>query len=145
MLGGLARWLRAAGYDTLLARHESDRELLALARSSGRYFLTCDRTVREHKAARGIALVLPQTRLDDIAAILGRHFAIDWLLRPFSRCMLDNAVLEPASAERVAGHVHPLEGAVMHCPACNRLYWEGSHQGRMRRRLERWQAARRAA
>jgi hypothetical protein len=116
--------------------------LLALARSTGRHFLTCDRTVREHKAARGIALVLPQTRLDDIVVILGRNFAIDWLARPFSRCVLDNAVLEPASAARIAGHGHPLAGVVMHCPACDRLYWEGSHQDRMRRRLERWQASR---
>jgi len=140
MLGGLARWLRAAGYDTLLARHESDRELLALARSSGRHFLTCDRTVREHKAARGVALVLPQTKLDDIAVILGRHFGLDWLLRPFSRCVLDNALLQGATAEQVAAHPHPLQGEVMHCPACDRLYWEGSHLGRMRRRLARWQA-----
>jgi uncharacterized protein with PIN domain len=141
MLGGLARWLRAAGYDTLLAQDESDRELLARAAAEGRHFLTCDRTVREHKAARGVALVLPQTKLDDIAELLGRRFAIDWLSRSFTRCVLDNAPLEAASAAQVAGHSHPLPDAVLHCPNCDRLYWEGSHQVRMRRRLERWQAA----
>ena len=141
MLGGLARWLRAAGYDTLLARHESDRELLALAAATGRHFLTCDGTIREHKAARGVALLLPQTKLDDIAVLMGRRFAIDWLAGAFTRCVLDNALLEAATTEQVAGHSHPLQGEVMHCPTCGRLYWEGSHLGRMRRRLERWQAA----
>lgn len=140
MLGGLARWLRAAGYDTLLAQDESDRELLALARADTRHFLTCDRTVREHKAARGVAQLLPQTKLDDIAALVGRRFAIDWLARAFTRCVLDNALLEAATAEQVASHPHPLEGEVLHCPACGRLYWEGSHLHRMRHRLERWQA-----
>ncbi len=141
MLGGLARWLRAAGYDTLLAQNESDRELLALARADARQFLTCDRTVREHKASRGVALVLPQTRLDVIAELVGRRFAIDWLARAFTRCVLDNALLEPATAEQVASHPHPLPDLVLRCPACGRLYWEGSHQRRMRRRLERWQVA----
>jgi len=142
MLGSLARWLRAAGYDTLLARRESDRELLALAAATGRHFLTCDGTIREHKAARGVALVLPQTKLDDIAELIGRRFAIDWLARAFTRCVLDNAPLAAATAEQVASHPHPLPGEVLHCPACDRLYWEGSHLRRMHRRLERWQASR---
>jgi len=53
MLGRLCRYLRAAGYDALLANGgRSDADLLRQCGEEGRYFLTQDRLVQEHKAAR---------------------------------------------------------------------------------------------
>ena len=64
MLGRLCRYLRAAGYDALLANGgRSDSELLRQCREEGRYFLTQDQLIREHKAAQGVALLLPQGEL----------------------------------------------------------------------------------
>src|SRR3989304_6170142 len=63
MLGRLCRYLRAAGYDALLANGDrSDGELLRQCREEGRYFLTQDQLVHEHKAARGVGLLLPPGR-----------------------------------------------------------------------------------
>ena len=60
MLGRLARYLRAAGYDTMLATGgTADRDLLHLAAAEARYFLTLDRAIPQHKASAGIVFLLP--------------------------------------------------------------------------------------
>lgn len=146
MLGRLCRYLRAAGYDTVLARQgHQDSVLLRQCHEEGRYFLTQDRLVREHRAARGVALILPQGGLDELAAILGERFQLDWLNRAFTRCLVDNTPLVAADAEAVArvpaDARRPGEPLAI-CPACGRVYWQGSHFKRMHARLARWQAAR---
>lgn len=147
MLGRLCRYLRAAGYDTVLARQgHQDRVLLRQCHEEGRYFLTQDRLVREHRAARGIALILPQGGLDVLAAELGAQFRLDWLGRAFTRCLLDNTLLKEADAAATASVPadarRPGEPLTV-CPSCGRTYWQGSHYKRMHARLARWQAVRR--
>ncbi len=143
MLGRLARYLRAAGYDTTLAAGgEPDRELLARAILEGRRFLTCDRRIAEHRRARDTALILPRLSLDQLAAELRTTLGLDWLHAPFTRCLVDNAPLQAlAAAER-----HRLPGdiaapAARQCPSCGRVYWAGSHHRRMQRRLACWAGA----
>lgn len=143
MLGSLCRYLRAAGYDTLLANNgASDAELLRQCHAEGRYFLTQDALVREHKAANGIALILPHAPLDEIAELVGAHFSIDWLDRAFTRCLVDNSPLVAADATAIArapqDALKPDE-PLLHCPNCGRVYWRGSHYKRMRTRLLAWQ------
>lgn len=144
MLGSLCRYLRAAGYDTLLAQNgTSDAELLRQCHAEGRQFLTQDLLVREHKAARGMALILPHEGLDHLAALLGAHYRLDWLGRAFTRCLMDNTPLVTAGAAALArapaDAVRPGE-ELRHCPQCGRVYWRGSHYKRMRARLAAWQA-----
>jgi uncharacterized protein with PIN domain len=149
MLGSLCRYLRAAGYDALFATAgESDSELLRQCREEGRYFLTQDQLVQEHKAARGVALLLPQGSLDHLAAALGAHLKLDWLGHSFTRCLEDNTLLiaadAAASARAPADALRPNE-VLYHCPACGRIYWRGSHYKRMRARLVAWQTTKRDA
>ncbi|HVK56962.1 MAG TPA: Mut7-C RNAse domain-containing protein [Burkholderiales bacterium] len=142
MLGRLARYLRAAGYDTLLASGGlPDREWLIAARASDRYFLTMDREVLNHKAAAGIAVLFPHGDLDKLARILDERFGIDWLARAFTRCLVDNSLLVPVTVAE-----HQLLPSVvdttsaLRCPQCQRLFWAGSHYRGMLARMTRWQA-----
>ncbi|MBU1424790.1 MAG: hypothetical protein KKH12_08055 [Gammaproteobacteria bacterium] len=144
MLGQLCRYLRAAGYDTLLANDgQPDRILLQQCHDEGRFFLTQDQLIREHKAARNIALILPQGNTDELAAILGTHFHLDWLDRAFTRCLVDNTPLlaaDAVSAARVPPDALRPNEPLTVCPLCERVYWQGSHFKRMHARLARWQA-----
>ena len=145
MLGRLCRYLRAAGYDTLFANNgHQDRDLLRQCHEEGRYFLTQDRLVREHKAARDIALILPQVDIDQLALLLGAHFQLDWLSHAFTRCLVDNTLLltadTAAATKAPADAIRPNEPLRV-CPLCGRVYWRGSHYKRMHARLARWQAA----
>lgn len=143
MLGHLCRYLRAAGYDTLLADNgRADRDLLQLCQNEGRYFLTLDSLVMEHKAAAEVAVLLPRGDLDNHAAALTARFKLDWLGNAFTRCLLDNSPLEEANeATRLQAppDMRELEEPLRRCPICGRVYWRGSHYRRMRARLAGWQ------
>jgi uncharacterized protein with PIN domain len=141
MLAGFGRWLRAAGYDTALARPGApDAALLGQAAAEARLFLTRDRKVMERRAAAGAVLV--RGDFDAVAAQL-RGLGVDWLRAPFSRCLMDNAPLRPATpeeAEDAPSEARPFDGPINRCPDCGRLYWPGSHVRRMRERLTAWAA-----
>ena len=59
----------------------------------------------------------------------------------FRRCLRCNAALEETDAEAARRLVPPFiartQERFRRCPACDRLYWRGTHALRMRRRLER--------
>jgi len=146
MLGRLCRYLRAAGYDALLAREgKSDTGLLQQCHAEGRQFLTLDTLVQEHKAARDVALVLPSVDLDHLAALLTEHYQLDWLGQSFTRCLLDNTLLvvaDEAALTRAPDDALRPDEPIYLCPTCKRIYWRGSHYKRMHARLTAWQAAR---
>ena len=143
MLRGIGRWLRAAGYDTLIARGGSaDADLLALAEATGRTLLTCDRRLAELPGHDVAVVTLGSEALEAAADELRRRLGIDWLRAPFSRCLVDNAPLRAASERELAQvpeSARRADETVSACPECARVYWSGSHVRRMRARLERWQ------
>lgn len=145
MLSGLGRWLRAAGYDTLIAgQGVPARELIAQAVRDSRLLLTRDRKLAEFRDAAKTVLVLNGNGLDSSVTELMSRLPVAWDYRPFSRCMVCNTLLEQAASEMIE-RVPPASRAhvqqLYHCPGCDRVYWEGSHVRRMRARLAAWNSA----
>jgi uncharacterized protein with PIN domain len=144
MLHGLARWLRAAGYDAAVAeRGLHDRAVLARAVAEGRLLLTRDRAMLQRRAAEGQVLVLAGGDLDAWVAELSARLGVDWGMAPFSRCLVCNHALAPAPptvAATVPERARDL-GPLTWCPHCRRVYWPGGHVRRMASRLARWRAA----
>ena len=143
MLRGLGRWLRAAGYDTSIAHAgQADGELLRRAGAEARVLLTRDRELAARAGLDAGVVALATESLDASAHELRARLGIDWLFAPFTRCLLDNAALLPASTEArlsLPAKARGLEGPINTCPDCARLYWPGSHLRRMHARLEAWQ------
>lgn len=143
MLGGLVRWLRAAGYDSLLAEGSwRDRELVERCAREGRVLLTKDRELGLVAREAVPVLLLAGRHLDHNARGLREGLAVDWQHAPFTRCLVDNAVLEAAEEhhrERVPPSSRSIAAPLQLCPTCGRLYWPGGHVRRMQRRLARWQ------
>ena len=144
MLGGLAKWLRAAGYDTYFARQGtdiSDRSLTQKALEEGRVLLTSDGGFLERKPVRDGAvgfLMVPYVPLEEQLRMVVEHFA---LTRRQSRCMECNGELRAVSPGTVADRVPP-GVACYHeefflCEGCGRVFWHGSHWARISGRLER--------
>ena len=137
MLVRLARLLRAAGYDTYLASGgEKDSALLHIAREEGRLLLTRDK--RLAAAAAPDCVLIAGRGVEAEAESLSRALVLDWAFAPFTRCVMDNARLRPASLDeidRMPPKAQALPGPFRACPACGRLYWPGSHVRRMAARL----------
>lgn len=145
MLGSLARWLRAAGYDTALAPPSTaDSELLAQCVREERRLITRDRALAEAaRNAEVTATLLPGDSLDAHACRLAVDAGIDWMLAPFTRCIADNTVLDEAPSDRLDVVPAPFRDGpanLRFCPACRRVYWPGGHVRRMAAQLEQWRS-----
>ena len=142
MLARLARWLRAAGYDTeLVANGVDDRDLMTEAINDDRLILTRDRKFLERSGAKTHVFHLVSGNVDEQVREITGTLEIDWVKAPFSRCLIDNVPVRPASNEEMAGlpwSRQTMTGPFTTCPRCGRLYWTGGHTRRMRDRLETW-------
>lgn len=142
MLQRAGRWLRAAGYDVVIAEPgQPDRELLVQARLEGRLLLTRDRGFMEYRDATDYVLLVEANQLEEILAEISARLDIDWHRKPFSRCMECNTPLVPAPPKvmkRVPAESLRENETLLYCPHCDKPYWNGSHVKRMRRHLERF-------
>ncbi len=142
MLQRAGRWLRAAGYDVVIAAPgQSDRELLDQAREEGRLLLTRDRGLMQFRDAADYVLLLEANQLEAVLAEISSRLDIDWLRQPFTRCLECNSPLVPASSEVIAQVPEQSlrkDETLLYCPCCGKPYWQGSHFKRMRRQLERF-------
>ena len=139
MLRGLGRWLRAAGYDTEIAGDgAADRDLLRQAAAEERIVVSRDRHLLEHRAAAGRLILLAADGIEGSVRELSAFLPIDWSFLPFSRCLICNSPLVPATVfDRAALPVamEALPEPLRRCTRCDRIYWEGGHVRRMRARL----------
>jgi uncharacterized protein len=136
MLGRLARWLRAMGYDTLYPGQAADRQLLQLARAESRILITRDRMLARLAHPQG-CLITAELIVEAVGRLALSPVETDWL----SRCLECNARLEQrekaALSDLVPDHVLATQTEFMGCPGCGRIYWGGSHADRMLARLSR--------
>lgn len=141
MLAGLGKWLRTAGYDTEIAADGiPDSLILEKAVKEKRLLLTRDRHFIEMNAPEGVIVYLKGNSLEEWIRELGKE--INWLYRPFSRCLVCNAVLTEATQKNIERQV-PLDVRSIvqkfwYCPQCDKVYWEGSHTARMLVQLQAW-------
>jgi uncharacterized protein with PIN domain len=142
-LGGLARLLRMAGFDTIYDNSLRDDQVEVLAVEEERLVLTRDRDLLKRRTiAYGcyVRALKAQAQLREVFERLG----LAERARPFTRCMHDNAPLRFVSKAAVLGRLPPQVAATQDefstCDLCGRVYWKGSHWERMNGMLE--QAAR---
>jgi len=140
MLGGLARWLRAAGYDAAWQEGIDDAELLRLALASGRILLTADTRLADHGAIRSgriRALLVPHGmgKFDQLAFVV-RALALP-LREP--RCMACGGALRAIPKESARPEAPPRTYAwcdeFCRCSRCAKLFWRGTHWRRIESRL----------
>lgn len=138
-LGGLARLLRMAGFDTLYHHALTDAEIAELADRQGRVVLTRDRELLKRRAVRQgcyVRALKPPAQLREVCARLD----LAGHLRPFSLCLACNRPLRPVERQTVEARLPPgvlrCCDAFWTCEACQRVYWKGSHWRNMRALLE---------
>jgi hypothetical protein len=129
MLGKLCVKLRMLGVDAKLNPEGEAGRFLVNAMKEGRTAVTRARSMGDRPGTRPVILsaagVIEQ--IVELFTTLGEapRFA------PFTRCLECNEPLVEAPEESVKGRVPPGVERDFHrfhrCPACGRIYWEGSH------------------
>jgi len=133
-LGGLARFLRMLGCDTLHRNDYSDEEIRRRAETEGRIVLTRDRELLKcREIARGayVRALKPEAQLREVV----ERYGLEAHTRPFTLCLACNLPLQPVDRDAVAARVPPavleLHDSFVRCPGCNGVFWPGSHYRRM--------------
>lgn len=142
MCGGLARWLRAIGYDTTYASDVDDAELVEHARREGRVLISADGRLFERRAITSgdvRALRLPRG--------LKLLKQLEWVVMAMRldvghpRCTACNGTLSSVRRDEVQ-HLVPARSLVWadefyQCQSCGKVFWNGTHWRRMQQIRER--------
>jgi len=139
-LGKLASHLRMAGFDAMYRSDYSDRALMEIAREERRLLLSRDRRLIDESSLDRAYRVRSENPEEQLAEVLER-FQLQRMLRPFTRCLLCNCLLAVADPDRIQDRVPPgvreTQTVFRRCPSCGRVYWPGTHVGRMTALMER--------
>lgn len=139
-LGGLARWLRAAGYRAWWDAAIDDDDLLARAARDKAALLTTDSMLMERRLLRDrviVAFWLPPTL--QIAEQLDLIFREFGLSVGSPRCMSCGGELKPGDKQALRDQIPPRtfrwRDEYFVCADCGKLFWHGTHWEKIQTRL----------
>jgi uncharacterized protein with PIN domain len=144
MLGKLARWLRMIGYEATYRNDYEDSDLLSIAKRDALTLLTSDQELYRTAIGRGIDcfLVEGRTEAERLAALAERYkldLSIDTAV---SRCPVCGSPIREVPKRDVKELVPPATFNVYQTfwvcnnPECGKVYWQGSHWGKIEQTLE---------
>lgn len=129
-LGRLARWLRILGYDTIYYDKDDKSRLIIISLRDRRVILT-----RDSKMSRFTGVRMFRITEDDIEKQLAqvvKEFDLDIEEdKTFLRCVDCNELLVDIKKNKVKDRVPPYvfktQKEFKMCPACNKIFWKGTH------------------
>ncbi len=138
-LGRLAKWLRILGFDTAYYNQDKLSSLIIQALRDERIILTRNQRLPQ---ARGLKIVLIKN--EKIKKQVEEALkTLKIVLEPemmFSRCILCNTKLAVIAKDKVKDkvpeYVFKTQSDFITCPQCQRIYWQGTHWGNVRKTLE---------
>lgn len=143
-VGKLTRWLRMLGFDSVFFNGPDDSEMIRQAVAEDRIILTRDTGVIKRRVITSGQLKAVLLKTEDpkkqIEQLMSA-FDLKNQARPFTRCIECNQSLVSRTVEEVADRVPPYvyrtQRQYMECPACQRIYWRGTHWKAMMQKVEK--------
>jgi uncharacterized protein with PIN domain len=137
-LGGLARLLRMAGFDTIYRNDIDDAEVEACVLADARVALTRDRDLLKRRGVDYGCYVRTLHAEEQLREIV-RRYGLAERARPFTLCLHCNAPLRTVAKDDVLERLPPMVRATQDdfrtCDCCGRVFWRGTHWQRMRAML----------
>jgi hypothetical protein len=138
-LGGLARLLRMAGFDTLYDNRFRDDRIEEISLQENRIALSRDRELLKRRDILRGCYVHALKAPEQFREICGR-LNLARSARPFSLCLHCNAPLRNIGKQEVLDRIPPSvrqsQEEFSTCDVCHRIYWKGSHWERMQRLMQ---------
>jgi len=133
-LGGLARLLRMAGFDTLYDHDLDDTAIAAIGAREERIVLTRDRDLLKRRVLTHgcyVHALKAELQLKEIVERLD----LAGKASPFTRCLHCNLPLRDVNKDEVEAQLPPAVRATQvsfrRCDLCQGIFWQGSHWKRM--------------
>jgi hypothetical protein len=140
MLGKLAKTLRMLGYDTIYYQGNDAYQMIQLARREGRMILTRSTKLVPKRPEDRILRVTEDKPLLQLRELIQKGYVSLEGENLLSRCLLCNVLLDEILREDVEGKVPDFilyqQKEFSRCPQCRRIYWQGTHEKSMRKKLD---------
>ncbi len=134
MLGRLAKRMRLLGFDVLYERTLNDNEIIRLSLEQDRVILTRDTALAERPLASNHVFISHDALQEQVRQILVAC-SRERMPPPLTRCSLCNEPLQEISRRDakylVPAYVYETHDRFLHCAACGRMYWIGTHVQKM--------------
>ncbi|MBN1578304.1 MAG: Mut7-C ubiquitin/RNAse domain-containing protein [Chitinispirillaceae bacterium] len=138
-LGKLARHLRLLGFDVAYDQTLDDPEIITCAVDQRRIILTRDRHLLHAKVIVHGCCLHHQEPIAQLREVIDRY-DLKERLKPFSRCLVCNGILQDVAKERIIERLEPKTCLYYEkfklCGRCGKIFWRGSHCERLREVLE---------
>ena len=123
------------GFDSLYENRYADIEIIDRALLDKRIILTKDRGILKHgRVTHGYWVRSEKPRMQTVEII--SRLDLFSRIKPFSRCMQCNGLLEKAKKEDIMDSLEPrtieLYDEYCRCQSCGKVYWKGSHYENMK-------------
>lgn len=138
-LGKLARLLRMLGFDTVYKNNFTRESLYEIARREQRCLLS-----KASYFLKVSGIIFYQVKRADSREQLKEvmnHFHLANSIKPFTRCLYCNEILESKKKEEVTDLLLPETekhfSEFWKCSCCKKIYWKGSHYDQMLKMVEK--------
>jgi hypothetical protein len=139
-LGKLTTYLRILGFDAYYQNYLQDEDLIELLQVDSRILLTRDRRLLMRKIVlQGYCIrsLDPETQAYEVL----KRYELKNSIVPFHRCLRCNSLLQPIDKGPLLPRLQPLTRQFYDefriCPACDQIYWKGSHYEHMQGLIKR--------
>lgn len=133
-LGKLAKKLRLLGFDTLFQNNFEDDEIIEISLKEKRIILTRDKGILKQNVVTHGYFIRNDNPKKQLTEVIER-FQLQNSFRPFSRCSNCNGELEEESRANLTTILPDDTLNYYHefwkCTGCGKIYWEGSHFGKI--------------
>ena len=138
-LGRLVKWLRILGFDTTYFNQNNLSSLIIQALRDDRIIITRNQHLSRPSGIRDV-LVEGEKIKEQIAEVLKKLDIQPDSDRMFSRCIICNEALVDIDKEKIKDkvpeYVFQTQEDFITCPKCRRIYWQGTHWGKVQKTLE---------
>lgn len=129
-LGSLAKWLRILGFDSVYVPGIPSKLSLFYG-TEDRIILTRTRRIQDQNPGRHLLFIRHNDLRDQLIQVIS-DLKLDFSdVKPFSRCIRCNSPVHEISKEQIRSfvpdYVYEKGYSFNKCPACERIYWAGSH------------------
>ena len=134
-LGKLARYLRLAGFNSVYSNDLEDSEIIKISLSDNRIILTRDKGILKNSSVTHGYYIRSQEPKEQIYEVI-RRFDLKSLIKPFTICSSCNGKIVTVSKDSILKQLKYLTrkhyNRFYMCSECRKIYWEGSHYGRIK-------------
>lgn len=129
-LGRLGKYLRMLGWDTLYSNQYTPDDLISVSCQEKRIILSRNYQLTRHKKVTRSYWIRSSDPLEQIKDLINKLDLSNQSI-PLTRCLNCNHILVPVEKQEILHRLQTRTAKYYNeffiCPACDQIYWKGSH------------------